>query len=342
MLFCKNIPRLPHIAAVCLRSLQIVQRCVVLILSFETLVAVAGRLPVLRIKVQIKMHSSGVFADNASALFHGALGWAMHDVAPTLWQLGYGELAQQDSRPFSVLPPSPTKWQADDLLWFDFTAAAGMALHIEPLLQSLLHMGERGLGEAGTDDQRRGFTVQQVLQITPYGSCLLWHHQLPQVRGALRPCLAEAIGQAIALGQSAPEASLALRVECISRLRLKVQGQVLRQAPSAKVLASAVARRLLNLQNASEQETQQIYQLLTPLADIQLVADHTQSDGLNRYSRKLQQRHVIEGISGHWLYASPEVRLLLPWLALAQWLQVGGKTSFGFGAIEWQLVVLGE
>lgn len=314
----------------------------VLQLSLETLLTVANRLPVLRLKVQIKMRTAGSFADNAGALFHGALGWAMHDVAKELWQLGYGELAQQDSRPFGVLPPQVTQWQAGDLLWFDYNAAAEMALHAEPLLQSLLRMGERGLGEASSDGQRLGFTVQQVLQMTPDGSCLLWHHQLPQVQGVLRPGLAGAIKQAVALGQPVPEAAMALRVECISRLRLKAKGQVLQQAPTAKVLASAVARRLLNLQNASEQETQQIHQLLTPLADIQLVADHTQSDGLNRYSHKLQQRHVIEGIRGHWLYAGPNIRQLLPWLALAQWLQLGGKTSFGFGAIDWQLAVLGE
>jgi hypothetical protein len=305
-------------------------------LPFNTLTTVAGRLPVLRLKVQIKMLAAGCLADNAGALFHGSLGWAMADVDTALWQLCYGPLAQQDSRAFSILPPpTPCQWQAGDRIWFEFVGLAEVALLLKALIATFVRMGERGFGE-----QPLRFELQQVSQITPYGQCLLWQQGLPLTMSHYNcQLLPAALLQALAFAETIPADRLLLRVECQSRLLLKAQRQVLRTAPSALQLARAVLRRLFSLQLTSVAEQQQIYSLLEPLRAIELMADHTRRDDLNRYSRQQQQRHVIEGITGHWYYRGAAIKQLLPWLVLAHWLQLGGKTSFGFGAIDWQLVV---
>ena len=308
-------------------------------MSFETLLSVAGRLAVLHVRVQIKMQAAGVFDQNAGALFHGSLGWAMHDAAPALWQLGYGELAQQDSRPFSILPPRlPCQWQAGELLWFEFVGLAHMSQQLPELVQSFIRMGERGLGQ-----NRFGFTVQQVVQNTPDGQCLLWQHSLPVLAINYQSRLLQnAVLHSLALSEQIPSDSMAVRVECLSRLRLKEQGKVLQSAPSAVQLARAVCRRLLSLQHSTDTEKEQLYQLIANLASIQIYQDNSERSELHRYSQHQQQKHAIEGISGSWVYAGPQVKQLLPWLALARWLHVGGKTSFGFGAIDWQVMVLGS
>jgi hypothetical protein len=306
-------------------------------MPFDTLLSVAGRLAVLHLQVQIKMQAAGAFDENAGALFHGSLGWAMHDVAPDLWQLGYGELEQQDSRPFSILPPkAPCQWQAGDLLCFEFVGLAQMSQQLPELVQSFIRMGERGLGH-----HRLGFTVQRVVQHTPHGQCLLWQHHLPVLAMNYQSgLLHSALLQSVALSEQIPSDSMAVRVECLSRLRLKEQGKVLQSAPSAVQLAKAVCRRLLSVEHSTAAEKDQLYQLIANLAPIQIYQDNTRRNDLRRYSQHQQQKHAIEGISGDWVYSGPQVKQLLPWLALARWLHVGGKTSFGFGAIEWQVVVL--
>lgn len=306
-------------------------------MPFSTLLSVAGRLAVLHVKVQIKMQAAGAFDENAGALFHGSLGWAMYDAAPDLWQLGYGELAQQDSRSFTILPPkAPCQWQAGDLLWFEFVGLAQMSQQLPELVQSFIRMGERGLGH-----HRLGFTVQQVVQHTPNGQCLLWQHHLPALAiNYQSSVLQTALLQSVALSEQIPSETMAVRVECLSRLRLKEQGKVLQSAPSAVQLARAVCRRLLSVQHSTTAENDQLYQLIANLAPIQIYQDYSKRSDLHRYSQHQQQKHAIEGISGSWVYSGPEVKQLLPWLALAQWLHLGGKTSFGFGAIEWQVVVL--
>lgn len=306
-------------------------------MPFSTLLSVAGRLAVLHVKVQIKMQAAGAFDENAGALFHGSLGWALYDAAPGLWQLGYGELAQQDSRPFSILPPkAPCQWQAGDLLWFEFVGLAQMSQQLPELVQSFIRMGERGLGQ-----NRLGFTVLRVVQNTTEGQCLLWQHHLPvQAINYQSGLLQKAVLQSVALSEQIPSETMAVRVEALSRLRLKEQGKVLQSAPSAVQLARAVCRRLLSLQHSTDTEKDQLYQLIANLAPIQIYQDNTSRSELHRYSAHQQQKHAIEGICGSWVYSGPEVKQLLPWLALAQWLHLGGKTSFGFGAIEWQVMGL--
>lgn len=303
----------------------------------EHLLRVASQLPVLHLQVQIQMQQAGIFDHNAGALFHGSLGWALREVAPELWEQAYGELAQQESRPFSILPPAqPCQWQAGASVVFTFIALASMALQPALLIQTFIRMGERGLGT-----QQIGFRLQQVIQQTPDGQVLLWLPPLSiaTVQTAV-PVLTRAIEQANALMATVSDTAVGIRVQCHSRLRLKEQGQVLRRAPTALQLARAVCRRLCTVQPVSAAEKDALYQLLSPLAQIVLLQDQTRQDELQRYSRQQQQQHPIEGLSGWWLYGGEALPALLPWLAIGQWLQLGGKTSFGFGAIEWQLVVL--
>lgn len=307
----------------------------IMLSPMEQLQQVAGRLPLLRLQLQIQMQQAGEFDQDAGALFHGSFGWALHEVAPELWDLAYGELTQQESRPFCILPPAlPCQWQRGDTVTFAIVALATMALQPDRLLATVIRMGKRGLGS-----RQIRFTLQQATQLTPDGPILLL---LQGVAVTARPAptsvLARAVEQANTL--AAVMSDVAIRVQCSSRLRLKDQGKVLRRAPTALQIARAICRRLCTVQQVNEAEKTALYQLLSPLEQIVLRQDESRQDQMQRYSNKQQQQHPIEGICGWWLYSGAAVPMLLPWLAIGQWLQLGGKTSFGFGAIEWQLVVL--
>ena len=52
-----------------------------------------------------------------------------------------------------------------------------------------------------------------------------------------------------------------------------------------------------------------------------------------RHSRRSGRDMPLEGLTGRLHYQGNRA-MLLPWLQLADWLQIGSKTTFGFGAIE--------
>jgi CRISPR/Cas system endoribonuclease Cas6 (RAMP superfamily) len=52
-----------------------------------------------------------------------------------------------------------------------------------------------------------------------------------------------------------------------------------------------------------------------------------------RHSHRSGQDMPLEGVTGRLHYLGPR-RTLLPWLHLADWMQIGSKTTFGFGVIE--------
>lgn len=69
----------------------------------------------------------------------------------------------------------------------------------------------------------------------------------------------------------------------------------------------------------------------------QIKGDHSQERELRRFSSRSRQQHHIEGLSGCWGYQGSGLVYLLPWLALGKWLHLGSKTTFGFGAFDWQV-----
>ncbi|HDX9007863.1 CRISPR system precrRNA processing endoribonuclease RAMP protein Cas6 [Aeromonas dhakensis] len=301
-------------------------------MSLETLFSLCRRIDLLHLECRVVMDAAGTLDEQAGSLLHGSLGWAMKEAAPRLWQDAYGPLEQGAVRPLSLHPPHPgNQWQQGESLTFGLTLFNTLARDVEGIKSSLQRMGERGWGQ-----QRIGFTLQELTQRTPLGTRLIWSRQAPDHLSApLATTLEEAILAAAALCSEATPALVQLHA--CTRLHIKEAGNPVTTAPSALLLGRTLCRRLLALVGPhSEQERLAVQSHLNGLEKISLCWDHTQSDPLSRYSARQRQRHCIEGLRGHWAYQG-DVQRLIPWLALGEWIQLGNKTSFGFGAIEWQL-----
>lgn len=301
-------------------------------MSLETLFSLCRRIDLLHLECRVVMRAAGTLDEQAGNLLHGSLGWAMKEAAPRLWQDAYGPLEQGAVRPLSLHPPHPgSQWQQGESLTFGLTLFNTLACDVEGIKASLQRMGERGWGQ-----QRIGFTLQELTQRTPLGTRLIWSWQAPeQLSAPLATTLEEAILAAAALcGEASPSL---VQLRACTRLHIKEAGNPVTTAPSALLLGRTLCRRLLALVGPhSEQERLAVQSHLNGLEKISLCWDHTQSDPLSRYSARQRQRHCIEGLRGRWAYQG-DIQRLIPWLALGEWIQLGNKTSFGYGAIEWQL-----
>lgn len=301
-------------------------------MSIETLLALCGRIDTISLECRVQMHASGVLDDNAGSLLHGSLGWAMKEACPRLWYATYGPLEQGAVRPLSIHPPQqPCQWQQGGTISFGLTLFDSLARDIEGIKASLQRMGERGWGK-----HRVSFTLLELSQRTPFGKRLIWSELAPNsTMVPLTNSLEEAVlGAAALCGEAALEL---VQLNTLTRLHIKDAGNAVTSAPSAELFARTVCRRLLALVGShTEQERRAVHSQLNGLETLTLCWDHTQTAPLNRFSARQQQRHSIEGLQGRWAY-SGDIARLIPWLALADWLQLGNKTSFGFGSIEWQL-----
>ena len=301
-------------------------------MSLDTLFSLCRKIDLLCLECRVVMDAAGSLDEQAGSLLHGSLGWAMKEAAPRLWQDAYGPLEQGAVRPLSLHPPHPgSQWQQGESLTFGLTLFNTLARDVEGIKSSLQRMGERGWGQ-----QRIGFTLQEVTQRTPLGTRLIWSHQAPDHLSApLATTLEEAILAAAALCSEATPALVQLHAR--TRLHIKEAGNPVTTAPSALLLGRTLCRRLLALVGPhSEHERQAVQSYLNGLEQITLCWDHTQSAPLTRYSARQRQHHSIEGLRGRWAYQG-DIQRLIPWLALGEWIQLGNKTSFGYGAIEWQL-----
>lgn len=303
-------------------------------MALDRLLDVCARLPVMALRCSIVMAQAGELDDHAGSLFHGAFGWALRDAAPRLWSAAYGPLPQGAIRPFALLPPSSGRWQQGETLQFELSLFADLAKDPAGICAALLVMGERGLGP-----QRITFRLQQLIQIFPEGQQLIWTRSRPDLPLAVQPqALDQFLISAATLWSSLSYTALLAQMTCRSRLHIKEQGRVLQHAPAAITVVKTIARRLFSLtETVCEQEKLAIYESFDSLASISLAWDHSREDTFQRFSSRTRQHHQIEGVAGGWGYQGANIIQLLPWLAIGKWLHVGSKTTFGFGAIDWQL-----
>lgn len=308
-------------------------------MSINALLELSDQVHLLPLRCTIQMECAGELDINAGSTFHGGLGWALNEVAPHLWHLGYGPIEQRAIRPFVITPPTDTQhWQAGGSLQFDLTLFGKMATDLSSILAALNHWGERGLGK-----QRIRFNLTQVMLLSHAGESLLWLKTHKQLSPAIHMTLGHALLSSAELWAQLSPHALLIQIHSKTRLHLKENGTVITQAPSALALAKGIARRIMQLApDMNDMQRSAIFNNLNGLEKTWLSWDQTQYLALHRFSAKEQRYHQIDGVVGRWGYEGPGTAALLPWLAIGRWLHVGNKTSFGFGAIRWQFGIISQ
>lgn len=261
------------------------------------------------------------------ALIRSVLGLALNRRSPAAFALFVGD--QDDMlRPWWLCPPEvgdATWLPAGALLKSRLTLMPDALPHLSACLEALADFGTLGLGS-----RRAPAVLIDVRVIGPAG---------PQPLTATVPALwsGDAVWQAAQAETPAGADAGPLQIQAHTPLRLKERGQVLRRAPTLEALVHTCFSRAQRLLPPGSGVL-----LHGPAKAVWLRGDQGQwprqveLGGIRvpRYSARQGRAIEIDGLIGHWRY--DHAGAALPWLRLAEHLQLGGKTTLGFGALQVQ------
>ena len=265
-------------------------------------------------------------------LWHGLFGACLHDTCT----LAYAALmsADEQRRPWALQPPLDMEpWvPAGAEVEAGLTLFGGATRHASACIAALQQMGQRGFGRARVPAEMVRLAVQHadgrqqsLGSAVPAPVCAL--DVLDQAADAL-------VRERDAAQPAAPLTALELRL--LTPLWLKRDGQVLREAPPLQLLVRRLLGRLVLL---APQRPEGLFAAgdqagaLDLAARSPLLAQHLENLRWMRRSSRQGTRMPFEGQMGRLVYGPPAVALL-PWFVLGEWLQIGGKTTFGLGVIQ--------
>jgi CRISPR/Cas system endoribonuclease Cas6 (RAMP superfamily) len=205
----------------------------------------------------------------------------------------------------------------------------------EGLTQAAACLGAlHDLGRSGLGPQRGSARLCELAQVLPDGRWL----PLAGARSRFESVTAADLWDAgRTLLQQRDAAPAGLTVELLTPLRLRRNGQDLREPPTLEELWRRFSRRLVTLLPPNlpggvfgDQEHPQWCDWARGCA---LEDCRTQRVHWERWSARQQRAMPFEGLLGSLQYAAPAAQAL-PWLHLAHWLQLGAKTTFGLGVLR--------
>lgn len=137
-----------------------------------------------------------------------------------------------------------------------------------------------------------------------------------------------------------------LCIDLETPLRFKVDGQVFTGVPTMEQLLRRTFGRLVQLlpdarvreAHAKDERHPRLFDpdehaaWLRAAAHSVCIEHDLQAWTWHRRSRRTGQVMMLEGVSGRLRFHGSR-NMLLPWLRVADWLQIGSRTTFGFGAL---------
>lgn len=273
------------------------------------------------------------------ACLHGAFGQALQHIGipfrdyffnpatPSHWR----DAQQTPPRPYTLIPPDhdQTRYQPGDTLGFGITLFGSAIDQFMIVFAAFAHLG----GNMGLGTQLGRFAIDTVRQLTPDGVVLLY-----QDRNWLNSAAA---CDASRFFTDCPISPDRIRIRHCTRLRLKAGNQLLGTAPPFSLLLHRLLSRINALAAmycggpALVPEAKQ--RLLQQAESIAIESTTLAWQDWQRYSQRAQSTMPFGGLLGETVYRG-ELAPFLPWLELGQWVGVGGKTSFGLGQYQLEII----
>lgn len=275
-------------------------------------------LTLLRLHVHATTH--GVqWSGLPGSILHGMLGKVLREQSPQVYADLIGPLqaplGQDAPRPLWLQPPLDPRavYAPGDSLHFDLLLANPRPQWLAALERALPEIGRQGLGKT-----RGRYTVREVTPVA-------WTPD-----AAPGPIM---LDEMLRQAQSAPPVAHLL-LQWLTPLRLKREGGVLRQPPTAPVLLRRLLARAAMLAGCPLAALPLAADALAQAEHLTLAEHQLQWDDPSRYSARQDAVLPLGGLTG-WLsyHAAPgaDIRAVRAWLAVGEWLHIGGKTSVGLG-----------
>lgn len=234
--------------------------------------------------------------------FHGGFGHALNAISPT-WSAYFLAPKSDEGHalppPYVLLPPldEQTSYQAGELFTLNLTLFGAANQHHALAQAAVEYLGGRmGLG------YRQGkYSIQNITVSQP-----------PEFKAR-------------------PADTRRIKLQLITRLRLKQNNRLQRRAPNFQQLVSRLAGRFKTLEHVYGRENGASLQVNTmePMHSVGS-HDHTTWDEWDRFSGRQKTWMKFGGLMGEITYQG-ELHPYLPLLRLGEWLHIGSKTSFGLG-----------
>ncbi len=234
--------------------------------------------------------------------FHGGFGRALYAISPT-WSNYF--LAPKSNAghalppPYVLLPPldEKTTYEAGENFPLNLTLFGEANQHYALTHAAVEYLGGRfGLGYG-----RGKYSIQEITTSKPPGT------------------------------ETSTTETGCIKLRLTTRLRLKNNNRLSRQAPDFSQLISRLGGRIKSLEHAyagtadsliPEFNTDQIHHIKHQ--------DHTNWDDWDRFSGRQKTWMKFGGLLGEITYQG-DLQPYLPLLRLGEWIHIGGKTSFGLG-----------
>lgn len=277
-------------------------------------------LPVAKYLFRLKAQTRIQLPPYKGSTFHGGFGHALKKISPFYYQHIF-EPGKDGARPkpFVLLPPLDNDeiYQPGREFTCELTLFGNAGQHFSICHAALEYLGR----EMGFGNNRGKFSVESIETALP---ATLAQHTPP--------------GQAInGLDIAAARTDISgnqITLHLPTRLRLKSDGRLIRQAPPFQILFARLLGRLNTLSSfyggGKIAEADIRDDLLNQADSINIVQNKADWNDLPRFSGRRQQWMKFGGLLGSITYEG-DLQPFLPCLAVGEWTHVGGKTSFGLG-----------
>lgn len=291
-------------------------------------------LPLLRLHFVHRMLGDLECEPFKGSLWHSLFGLCLHD----LDEPAFAALMRADEqhRPWVLCPPLDTETiipagvEVEGCLTL---LGAPAIAHADACVRALQAMGERGFGRARVPARLEGVWVDTAGREPAAAGAS--PHAASGGDGAVSAWDFWAQASADA-DEDAATGRVGLSLRLASPLRLKLQGDLLRDVPPLQLLMRRLLGRLVVL--SAERDgglfaPGEYLDLLRLAEAAPVLAHHLAGVRWERRSSRTGSSMPFEGLLGRVDYGAP-ASALLPWFALGEVLQLGSKVTFGMGVVR--------
>ena len=277
---------------------------------------------------------------NKGALFHGGLGWMLRDLAPDAYRFLYSHSQEEKHkgmtlpRPFVISPSldGQVHFRPGMHLYFDLTLFGEAVALFPACFSAVSALGDKGLGR-----DRGTYRIARVEEIRVPVSRVIYDEttrkwQDPGPALTWDEIIAECSGHMASW----------ITIECLTRLRIKEDNRLVKDILPFRVLLERLFGRLELLgrayQGCALLDREEKHALLAQAGHVKISENGLFWSDWSRFSGSQRKWMKFGGLLGSITYFG-NVGIFLPYLALGQWVHVGGKSTFGLGAYR---MVAGE
>ncbi len=268
------------------------------------------------------------------ATFHGGFGHALNSLPSSLVQLFQNPVGQKDlPKPYILIPPLEERreYATGETLQFELILFGSAIQHFPICFAAFEVLGHQlGLGQAHAE-QRGRYQIECIDYLSGSGN-----YQPLYSDKRWQMAQTAVTGDEIAKNKS-PEQCDRISLNFTTRLRLKERGHLVRQPPSFRLILDRLLGRLHTLSRLYHEkpllDRTAREHLLAQAESIQIEQANIHWDDWSRYSGRQKEWMMFGGLLGQISYRG-DITPFMSYLALGEWVHIGGKTTFGLGKYE--------